>query len=124
MFQTIVYIKYLTYLCSVFKQQELTLKIMNNQYFIDIDGCGYAGLFLTKEIAQMCYHSGSCDEDIDNCMELPYFKEQFATISDERLIKSLCEVYDDPDVIRNSTRLDNEKRALWIAAGNFLDEVA
>lgn len=89
--------------------------------FIFVDGCGYIELELPVLCIQCCYHSGECDADCEHWIETEFIRNQFDAISDETLIKSLCEVWDDADAIKNADRKTNEIRALWIACGNAVD---
>ena len=86
--------------------------------FTMVDGCGIIELELPMYVAKNCYHQGECSYDVENALNEPCVREQMDKISDERLIESLCEVWDDAEEIKNSDRHTNEIRAVWIACGN------
>ena len=87
-----------------------------------VDGCGLIELEIPNDIVTLCYHSGECMYDVENCIIEPTIRKQFDEISDELLIKSLSEVWDDVEPIENADRHTNECRALWIACGNIIEE--
>ena len=87
-----------------------------------VDGCGLIELEIPDDIIGSCYHSGECGNDVEAALLIPMIRKQFDSISDERLIKSLSEVWDDSDVIRQSDRHTNEMRALWIVCGNIMED--
>lgn len=86
-----------------------------------VDGCGLIGLEVPNDLVETCYHQGECIYDVENCIIEPTIRKQLDEISDELLIKSLSEVWDDSEEIRNSDRHTNECRALWIVCGNIIE---
>lgn len=90
--------------------------------FIYADPCGYVGLELSEEIADLCDHSGPCDADIENCLLLPEIRQQFDEISDEQLIECLNEIGIEDYDPETATRHSNESYVLWIACGQYHEE--
>jgi hypothetical protein len=78
----------------------------------------YAGYGFNFEVpvdaVEDCSHSGQCDADVDAW----HPEVDFSHISDDDLARELSG-YTDWDV---SDRETNEKRILWIAAGNIKEE--
>ena len=87
-----------------------------------VDGCGFMELEIPSELVTKGFHSGKCDKDIEELTEHPIVREQLDRYTDEDIVKSLCEVWDDSSEIMNADRATNEKRAVWIACGNIIDE--
>ena len=50
-------------------------------------------LILTEEQANLCYHSGDCEESIKIVREMPEIQAQFAKISEDTLRKVIGEIY-------------------------------
>jgi len=92
--------------------------------YVAVDGCGFVNLGLTDEIADDCYHPGSCDDDIEVYLDAPIIREQLDNISDEQIIKSLNECGIDEYNPSENTRRDNESWLLFLAAANYKEEKA
>lgn len=92
--------------------------------YVAVDGCGFVNLGLTDEIANACYHSGSCDYDTEVYLDAPIIREQLDNITDEQIIKSLNECGIDEYNPSEHTRRDNESWLLFLAAANYKEEKA
>lgn len=92
--------------------------------YVAVDGCGFVSLGLTDEIANACYHSGSCDYDTEVYLDAPIIREQLDKITDEQIIKSLNECGIDEYNPSEHTRRDNESWLLFLAAANYKEEKA
>ena len=66
------------------------------------------------------YHSGACDSDIAELLELQQIKAQLSGIAPQVLREELKEfgAWDDLEL---SNRGDNLARILWIACGDLVD---
>jgi hypothetical protein len=66
------------------------------------------------------YHSGACDSDIDELLELEPIKAQLSAIPPQVLREELKEfgAWDDSEL---SNHGDNLARILWIACGDLVD---
>jgi hypothetical protein len=84
-------------------------------YFNYIDG-----ITLSEDVVRQCSHSGSCDNDVAECRELPEVKRQLDAINPKQLAKELKE-YGAWDEIELSNHSANIDRILWIAAGDIMD---
>ena len=91
--------------------------------FAYVDGNGYVELEIPNDMVNTCYHGGECAYDVENALTDDFIREQFDNISDEQLIRSLSEVWDNTEDIVNADRHVNEMRALWIACGNVIIEI-
>jgi hypothetical protein len=68
----------------------------------------------------MGYHSGACDSDIEELMELDSIKAQLSGIAPQVLSEELKEygAWDDSELSNHS---DNLARILWLACGDLVD---
>ena len=66
------------------------------------------------------YHSGSCDSDIAELMEMGSIKAQLSGIAPQVLSDELKE-YGAWDDLELSNHEDNLARILWIACGDLVD---
>lgn len=85
-----------------------------------IAGSGRIELNITKSIAAKCSHSGSCDADVNEAMQLPAIKKQLSKINPETLANELREygAWDENDL---SNHKDNLSLILWIACGDIME---
>lgn len=72
---------------------------------------------LSDECVRDCYHQGACDEDAEYWQK----RVDLSHISDAELAAELRE-YGAWDAEELADRTANERRILWIAAGNIQDE--
>lgn len=81
----------------------------------------YFEIELPEDVVGMCHHSGPCDDDVDQCIELPEVAAELAKIDPVKLAKELREygAWDDNELADHQ---ENLKRILWLAAGNIQDE--
>lgn len=75
---------------------------------------------MTKKEAVSASHQGKCDEDVEFLRNQPHIKRQLKNIPDEKLHDELKE-YGAWDESELSNREDNERRIIWIAAGDIAD---
>lgn len=75
---------------------------------------------LSREVVNLCSHSGDCTEDVKRCLNLPEIKEELRELDPAQLVKELREygAWDDKQLTNHA---DNLERILWIAAGNISD---
>lgn len=90
--------------------------------FVYCDGCGFAGIEITREIANCCYHQGQCDVDCAAWVKEPYIKSQLDAIPYDKIVQSLCEIWEDHNEIVEASADDNYRRFLFIVASNYLEE--
>lgn len=76
---------------------------------------------MTLEDAKTASHPGRCDEDVEYIRKRPKIARQLAKISNEDLRAELKE-YGAWDAEELQDREDNERRIVWIAAGNIREE--
>ena len=82
----------------------------------DIIQFNYGELCLPVEALKDCNHQGQCDDDVE------YWEKEIdwkAQSMDAEAIRKQVSEYCDWDV---SDELQNRRRLLWIAAGNWQDE--
>ena len=81
---------------------------------------GRIELNIPKGLASIGYHSGACDSDIAELMELDSIKAQLSGIPPQVLSEELREfgAWDDLEL---SNHGDNLARILWIACGDLVD---
>lgn len=91
--------------------------------FTYVDGNGLVELEIPKEVVTKGFHCGQCDNDVEELINMPFIKNQLDKYSDQELINSLSEVWDDSNTIKNADRKTNEMRAVWIACGNIQEEL-
>ena len=73
---------------------------------------------MTLEQANSASHSGRCDDDVAELLELPEISSQLDAIGPEAIRKELYQ-YSDWDVTQDK---ENRARIIWIAAGNIVEE--
>jgi hypothetical protein len=76
---------------------------------------------MTLDQARSASHPGQCDADVEALTAHPAIRRQLARISDADLIAELREVGAwSADELQDRT--DNERRIVWIAAGNITED--
>lgn len=95
---------------------------MEETRFAYVDGNGYVGLEIPNDLVDMCYHGGDCTYDVENALLDPFIRSQLDDITDEQLVNSLSEVWDNTKDVVNADRHTNEMRAVWIACGNIIED--
>jgi hypothetical protein len=82
---------------------------------------GRIELNIPQGLESVGYHSGACDSDIAELMELDSIKAQLSAIVPQVLSDELKEfgAWDDLEL---SNHGDNLARILWIACGDLVDE--
>lgn len=97
----------------------------NEPTMVYVDGCGYVTLFLTREIAEQCYHSGKCDDYCNYWVKQPFIKEQLEQIPYGDILKCLHEIWASWDMVNdeitNATKEENYARILWEASAQFIE---
>jgi hypothetical protein len=85
-------------------------------------GSGRIELNITRNIAEMCSHSGSCDNDVNAAMEIPSIRRQLNKIDPVVLANELREygAWDDEELKDHSANL---ARILWIACGDIVENI-
>lgn len=74
--------------------------------------------WMTEADARKCYHSGNCDDDVEEVMKSEYIKRQLAEIPGDEMDKILIEYgveFDEKD------RHEMESLIVWLAAGDIVD---
>ena len=81
---------------------------------------GRIELNIPKGLASLGYHSGACDSDIAELMEMDSIKAQLFGIAPQVLSEELKEfgAWDDSEL---SNHGDNLARILWLACGDLVD---
>ena len=90
------------------------------KYIVTIGSSFIIDLELTADIAHSCYHSGICDEDVQNAQKLPEIQEQMSKIDEDTLRKVINEIWGE----KIATEMDREwleYYALIEAAALFVD---
>jgi hypothetical protein len=83
-------------------------------------GSGRIELNITKTIAANCSHSGSCDVDVKEAMQINAIKRQLNKLNPNLLANELRE-YGAWDEEELSDHEANKMRILWIACGDISD---
>ena len=78
-------------------------------------------LTLTGTDAKASYHSGNCDDDVEQTMKFQYVKDQLKEISDADLESTLTECGCE---FNEKDRHKMEGLFVWLAAGNITEEIA
>jgi len=81
---------------------------------------GRIELQITKSIANQCSHQGECDNDVNECLQIPSIKRQFDKLSNEIMALELRE-YGAWDENELKDIQANKQRILWIASGDIVD---
>lgn len=83
-------------------------------------GSGRIELNITKKIASNCSHSGSCDNDVLQSLQIAEIKRQLNKIPADLLASELKEygAWDSEELLNHE---DNKMRILWIACGDIAD---
>lgn len=76
---------------------------------------------LTKKQAASTSHSGDCEPEVLELLQLPAVKRQLKKINSEDLAAELKE-YGAWNEEELADRAENEKRIIWIAACNITEE--
>ena len=79
-------------------------------------------LIIPLTVVSACSHSGRCDDDVKEAIQLPYIKKQLNKIDPVKLSKELKE-YGAWDELERSNHLDNLSRILWIACNDIKEEL-
>jgi hypothetical protein len=76
---------------------------------------------MTKKQAMTTIHPGDCEKEVCIILQDPKIKRQLEKISDSDLVYTLKQygAWTDEDLI---IREENEKRIIWIAAGDIFEE--
>jgi hypothetical protein len=82
---------------------------------------GRIELNIPRGLASIGYHSGACDSDIAELLDLQQIKAQLSGITPQVLREELKEfgAWDDLELAHHR---DNLARILWIACGDLVDE--
>ena len=80
------------------------------------------GIVMTKKQAEACSHTGPCDADVEALVKTPTIARQLRRISDIDLQTELRE-YGDWDAQELADRPANDRRIVWIAADNIMDDI-
>ena len=79
-------------------------------------------IVMTKKQAEACSHSGPCDADIEALVKTSAMSRQLRRIPDIDLVAELRE-YGAWNNVELAHRPANERRIVWIAAGDIMDEI-
>lgn len=93
---------------------------MKKRIYIDGHHC-MINLILTEEQANIGYHSGDCEDDIEHLMELPEIKSQLESIDNETLDDVIDWMFDDEWQYEHPYRYSRLKVVLFLACGDFVD---
>jgi len=75
---------------------------------------------LTKDQAHSASHQGQCDADVEILLAVPSVRRQFVKIAPDAVRSELREygAWDDVELADDAA---NQRRILWIAAGNIVE---
>ena len=76
---------------------------------------------MTKKQAAECSHPGACDQDVAALVKTPAIARQLRRIPNVDLVAELQE-YGAWDAQELADRAANDRRIVWLAAGNILEE--
>ena len=97
---------------------------MNNKMYWYTSSYGLVEFSLTLKDAQKGSHSGDCDDDISELLQVPYIKAIFDKIDPEAIQKELQEIFFDSGYDPECNDVENnKKRMLWIACGDIVDNM-
>lgn len=77
-------------------------------------------LRLTRKDANICYHSGDCQQGIEEVINKPYVKKQLLKL-DATTLKTELNEYGTWDADELESHKDNLMRWVWISACDILD---
>ena len=85
-------------------------------------GSGRIEIKITKAQAERGSHSGNCDADIAELLQVPAIRRQLDKYSNEVLAKELYEygAWDDEQL---QDYQENRARILWIASGDIVENM-
>lgn len=85
-----------------------------------VSSSGRIELNIPRGLASLGYHSGACDSDIAELMEMDSIKAQLSGIPHQVLSEELKEygAWDDSELANHG---DNLARILWLACGDLVD---
>ena len=84
------------------------------------NGSGLIELNITKKQAEIGFHSGDCENDVNHLMQIPAIKRQLNKLKPALVIKELQE-YGCWDDVELSIHKANLQRILWLACGDILE---
>jgi hypothetical protein len=90
------------------------------KYIVTIGSSFVIDLELTSEIANTCYHSGICDDDVLFARNLPEIQEQFCQINEDTLRKVVNEIWGE-NIANEMDREWLECYVLFEASALFVD---
>lgn len=94
---------------------EQLLEIAGLELWIWSSSCGRVELAIKRDDAIKGYHSGQCDDDIQELLTVPYIKKQLSNIPADAL-KSILAEYSNWNTDNHT---DNMNRILWLACGDI-----
>ena len=92
---------------------------MNKQ--IEIVPFNYGELELPRQALEDCYHQGACDTDVEHWQPLIDWDGQSMGAADIRNELREHGAWDDEEL---NNEIENQKRILWIAAGDWQEREA
>ena len=81
----------------------------------------YVELNILKRDAEVGYHQGQCDKDIERLLQEPYIKKQFDRINPQKIVNELRE-YGAWDEEELKDEQANRARLLWLFCGDIVDK--
>jgi hypothetical protein len=82
---------------------------------------GRIALYITKTQAAQGYHSGSCDADIAELMQVPKVRRQLDKL-DPALVSEELKEYGAWDEEERKDHEQNKARLLWLACGDIVEQ--
>lgn len=92
---------------------------MNKQ--IEIVPFNYGELELPRQALEDCHHQGACDADVEHWQPLIDWRSQSMSAADIRNELREYGAWDDEEL---NNEIENQKRILWIAAGDWQEREA
>lgn len=83
---------------------------MDTKYMVLVGSSYFCELIITEKIARMCYHCGSCDNDVKIAKEIPFIKEQLDSIDEDLMRKVVGDILGE----ETADALDIEDLKEWI----------
>ena len=93
---------------------------MDKKYIVSVGSSYLCELIITKEIAEMCFHCGNCDNEIKVAKEIPFIREQLNNL-DETLMRNAVSDILGYERVKSMNRSDLEDWILFEGAALFVD---
>jgi hypothetical protein len=93
---------------------------MEKKYLVSVGSSYVVDIVLTESIANQCYHSGACDESVENVRLMSQIRTQFANIGTDTMRKAIVDILGEKEA-NKMNRAQLESWVLFEAGANFIE---